>query len=195
MREKVPCAGLLVLVYGLLVTTTSGAVEVTYPNRSALTLHPAVSRPVGDTAMQEMLFKGKLLGRVRERVKKRVKDRIKDDVKESAKDQLKDTTKQRVYSSIRSNLAEPDASSASSTTDHLRAVTATVGVLQANKTESHTAVIGDVRFSGGGNITGVQTDSSNKTSAVSVAYLEQELAALKAENQRLQAEIDALKKH
>lgn len=45
--------------------------------------------------------------------------------------------------------------------------------------------VGGVQFKGNGNITGVQTDAADKTSAVSVAYLEEQIAQLKKEIEEL----------
>ena len=57
-----------------------------------------------------------------------------------------------------------------------------------------TGTIGGVAFAGQGVVTGIQTDETDPTSAVSVAYLQQKLAELEAENQRLREELEALKK-
>lgn len=77
---------------------------------------------------------------------------------------------------------------------HVQASGAELGNIYGSRVEAPTGTIGGVAFAGQGVVTGVQTDESDPASAVSVAYLQQKLAELEAENQRLREELEALKK-
>lgn len=77
---------------------------------------------------------------------------------------------------------------------HVQASGADLGNIYGSRVEAPTGTIGGVAFAGQGVVNGIQTDETDPTSAVSVAYLQQKLAELEAENQRLREELEALKK-
>lgn len=77
---------------------------------------------------------------------------------------------------------------------HVQASGAELGNIYGSRVEAPTGTIGGVAFAGQGVVTGVQTDESDPASAVSVAYLQQKLAEMEAENQKLREELEALKK-
>ena len=77
---------------------------------------------------------------------------------------------------------------------HVQASSADLGNIYGSRVEAPTGAIGGVSFAGQGVVTGVQTDEADPTSAVSVAYLQQKLAELEVENQRLREEVESLKK-
>lgn len=77
---------------------------------------------------------------------------------------------------------------------HVQASSADLGNIYGSRVEAPTGAIGGVAFAGQGVVTGVQTDETDPTSAVSVAYLRQKLAEVEAENQKLREELEALKK-
>lgn len=80
------------------------------------------------------------------------------------------------------------------TAAHVTASSADLGDMRGSRIDVPAGRIGGVAFDGQGTIAGVQTDDTDPTSAVSVAYLQQKLAELEAENQKLRAELEALKK-
>lgn len=75
----------------------------------------------------------------------------------------------------------------------VQAGTVDAGTVSGRTIASAGGSIGGIDFAGDGKVTGVQTDETDLTSAVSVAYLQQQLAELKAENQELREEIDRLR--
>lgn len=77
---------------------------------------------------------------------------------------------------------------------HVQASSADLGNIYGSRVEAPTGTIGGVAFAGQGVVNGIQTDETDPTSAVSVAYLQQKLAELEVENQRLREELEALKK-
>lgn len=77
---------------------------------------------------------------------------------------------------------------------HVQASSAELGNIYGSRVEVPMGTIGGVSFAGQGVVAGVQTDESEPTSAVSVAYLQQKLAELEEENQKLREELEALKK-
>lgn len=77
---------------------------------------------------------------------------------------------------------------------HVQASGADLGNIYGRRVEAPTGTIGGVAFAGQGVVNGIQTDETDPTSAVSVAYLQQKLAELEAENQRLREELEALKR-
>lgn len=103
-------------------------------------------------------------------------------------------------------------------TKNIQALSGTIGNLYGNRLTVPMAAVGDVTFSGHGNISGVQTNSNDPTAAVSVQYLQDCLAAgssstgaqnaivkaiselqtkvarLETENKRLKEKIESLKK-
>lgn len=103
-------------------------------------------------------------------------------------------------------------------TKNIQALSGTIGNLYGNRLTVPMAAVGDVTFSGHGNISGVQTNSNDPTAAVSVQYLQACLAAgssstgaqnaivkaiselqtkvarLETENKRLKEKIESLKK-
>lgn len=103
-------------------------------------------------------------------------------------------------------------------TKNIQALSGTIGNLYGNRLTVPVAAVGDVTFSGHGNISGVQTNSNDPTAAVSVQYLQDCLAAgssstgaqnaivkaiselqtkvarLETENKRLKEKIESLKK-
>lgn len=103
-------------------------------------------------------------------------------------------------------------------TKNIQALSGTIGNLYGNRLTVPMAVVGDVTFSGHGNISGVQTNSNDPTAAVSVQYLQDclavgssstgaqnaivkaiselqtKVARLETENKRLKEKIESLKK-
>lgn len=103
-------------------------------------------------------------------------------------------------------------------TKNIQALSGTIGNLYGNRLTVPMAAVGEVTFSGHGNISGVQTNSNDPTAAVSVQYLQDCLAAgssstgaqnaivkaiselqtkvarLETENKRLKEKIESLKK-
>lgn len=103
-------------------------------------------------------------------------------------------------------------------TKNIQALSGTIGNLYGNRLTVPMAAVGDVTFSGHGNISGVQTNSNDPTAAVSVQYLQDCLAVgssstgaqnaivkaiselqtkvawLETENKRLKEKIESLKK-
>ena len=77
---------------------------------------------------------------------------------------------------------------------HVQASGAELGNIYGSSVEAPTGAIGGVAFVGQGVVIGVQTDETDPTSAVSVAYLQQKLAEVEEENQKLREELEALKK-
>lgn len=101
---------------------------------------------------------------------------------------------------------------------NIQASSATIGMMYGNHLTVPAAALGNVVFSGNGSVSGVQTNGSDPTSAVSVQYLQDYLAVnpnstnmqnslakivsdlqtkiaqLEAENKQLKAEIESLKK-
>lgn len=77
---------------------------------------------------------------------------------------------------------------------HVQASSADLGNIYGSRIDATAGTIGGVAFAGKGVMTGVQTDETDPTSAVSVSYLQQKLAELEAENQKLREEIESLKK-
>lgn len=77
---------------------------------------------------------------------------------------------------------------------HVQASGADLGNIYGSRVEAPTGTIGGVAFAGQGVVNGIQTDENDPTSAVSVAYLQQKLAEVEAENQKLREELEALKK-
>lgn len=61
-------------------------------------------------------------------------------------------------------------------TKNIQALSGTIGNLYGNRLTVPMAAVGDVTFSGHGNISGVQTNSNDPTAAVSVQYLQDCLA-------------------
>ncbi|MBM6733372.1 bZIP transcription factor [Megasphaera stantonii] len=80
------------------------------------------------------------------------------------------------------------------TAKHVQASGAELGNIYGSRVEAPTGAIGGVAFAGQGVVIGVQTDETDPTSAVSVAYLQQKLAEVEEENQKLREELEALKK-
>lgn len=68
------------------------------------------------------------------------------------------------------------------------------GAVKAARIDASAGSVGGVVFDGKGAVTGVQTNDADPTSAVSVAYLQKKLDELEEENQKLKAELDALKR-
>lgn len=103
-------------------------------------------------------------------------------------------------------------------TKNIQALSGTIGNLYGNRLTVPMAAVGDVTFSGHGNISGVQTNSNDPTAAVSVQYLQDclaigssstgaqnaivkaiselqtKVARLETENKRLKEKIESLKK-
>lgn len=103
-------------------------------------------------------------------------------------------------------------------TKNIQALSGTIGNLHGNRLTVPMAAVGDVTFSGHGNISGVQTNSNDPTAAVSVQYLQDclavgssstgaqnaivkaiselqtKVARLETENKRLKEKIESLKK-
>lgn len=103
-------------------------------------------------------------------------------------------------------------------TKNIQALSGTIGNLYGNRLMVPMAAVGDVTFSGHGNISGVQTNSNDPTAAVSVQYLQDclavgssstgaqnaivkaiselqtKVARLETENKRLKEKIESLKK-
>lgn len=103
-------------------------------------------------------------------------------------------------------------------TKNIQALSGTIGNLYGNRLTVPMATVGDVTFSGHGNISGVQTNSNDPTAAVSVQYLQDclavgssstgaqnaivkaiselqtKVARLETENKRLKEKIESLKK-
>lgn len=103
-------------------------------------------------------------------------------------------------------------------TKNIQALSGTIGNLYGNRLTVLMAAVGDVTFSGHGNISGVQTNSNDPTAAVSVQYLQDclavgssstgaqnaivkaiselqtKVARLETENKRLKEKIESLKK-
>lgn len=101
---------------------------------------------------------------------------------------------------------------------NIQASSATIGMMYGNHLTVPAAALGNVVFNGNGSISGVQTNGSDPTSAVSVQYLQDymgvnqngtnmqnsfiktlsdlqtKVAQLEAENKQLKAEIESLKK-
>lgn len=101
---------------------------------------------------------------------------------------------------------------------NIQASSATIGMMYGTHLTVPAAALGNVVFSGNGSVSGVQTNGSDPTSAVSVQYLQDYLAVnpnsmnmqnslvktvsdlqtkvaqLEAENKQLKAEIESLKK-
>lgn len=78
--------------------------------------------------------------------------------------------------------------------ENIQSATANIGTVYGTAIHVGSGSLGGVQFTGSGVVTGVQTNEADPTSAVSLAYLNQKLNALEAENQKLQEEIEALKK-
>lgn len=77
---------------------------------------------------------------------------------------------------------------------NVQASTANLGNIYGTSVTAASGTVGGVQFAGKGTITGVQTSESDDTSVVTLAYLNQRLAALEAENEKLRAELAQLKK-
>ena len=89
-------------------------------------------------------------------------------------------------------LKDGDMKAKTVTAQQVNADEAVLGNVSGKRIDVPTGVIGGIVFNGSGSVSGVQTNGADPGSAVSVAYLQEKLAALEGENKKLQEELKAL---